>query len=194
MIDAPTYCEIHPDRETSLRCNKCGRLMCTDCAVPTPVGYRCKQCVRQHEDKFFNASEADYIIIFAICAGLTGLGAAIVSALNLPIFIFLLLGLPLGGGVVAEAALRATKRRRGRYSPHIAVAGVIIGGLAGGIVRVLLLYNSLMSEAAAQLPPGSVLPSLSIGDVLPSIFSDLGLLIFIGIVAAAVYGRFRMRI
>src|SRR5512134_2615467 len=132
MTDAPTYCEIHPDRETSLRCNKCGRLMCTDCAVPTPVGYRCKQCVRQHEDKFFNASEADYIIIFAICAGLTGLGAAIVSALNLPIFIFLLLGLPLGGGVVAEAALRATKRRRGRYSPHIAVAGVIIGGLAGG--------------------------------------------------------------
>ena len=34
------YCEKHPDREARLRCNRCNRLMCTQCAVRTPTGYR----------------------------------------------------------------------------------------------------------------------------------------------------------
>ena len=33
-----TYCEVHPDRETALRCNKCGRPMCTHCEVLRPFG------------------------------------------------------------------------------------------------------------------------------------------------------------
>ena len=44
VTDEVTYCAVHPDRETGLRCNKCGRLMCAECAVPTPVGYRCREC------------------------------------------------------------------------------------------------------------------------------------------------------
>ncbi len=68
MSEQLTYCEVHPDRETSLRCNKCNRLMCPDCAVSTPVGYRCKQCVRQHDDKFFTAGQNDYVVIGAVCA------------------------------------------------------------------------------------------------------------------------------
>jgi hypothetical protein len=35
-----------PDRETYLRCNRCERHICTSCAVLTPTGYRCKNCVR----------------------------------------------------------------------------------------------------------------------------------------------------
>ena len=33
-------CANHPDRETLLRCNKCGKPICISCAVRTPVGYR----------------------------------------------------------------------------------------------------------------------------------------------------------
>src|SRR5688572_1451926 len=43
--DGRTFCAIHTSVETTLRCNKCGRYMCVKCAVRTPVGYRCKQCV-----------------------------------------------------------------------------------------------------------------------------------------------------
>jgi hypothetical protein len=33
------YCANHPNRQTHLRCNKCGKPVCTKCIKPTPVGY-----------------------------------------------------------------------------------------------------------------------------------------------------------
>src|SRR6188768_91474 len=123
-----TYCEVHPDRETSLRCNKCGRLMCPDCAVPTPVGYRCKQCVRQHDDKFFSASQNDYVIIAAVCGIVSAIAAAIVLQIGIPSLFLIFIAIPLGGGI-SELGLRLTQRRRGRQSANIAAASVVIGGL-----------------------------------------------------------------
>ena len=38
--------------ETSLRCNKCGKPICAKCAVRTPTGYRCKECVRGQQKIF----------------------------------------------------------------------------------------------------------------------------------------------
>jgi membrane associated rhomboid family serine protease len=34
-------CYRHPERETGLSCNECGRPVCTDCATFAPVGIRC---------------------------------------------------------------------------------------------------------------------------------------------------------
>src|SRR5215813_8342333 len=79
------YCTIHPDRETTLRCNKCGRPMCAQCAVQTPVGYRCRECVRGIQAGYYKATQSDYIVIFAVCAGLTAVAAAILSAISLGI-------------------------------------------------------------------------------------------------------------
>ena len=36
--EAVFHCKNHPDRETLLRCNKCGEPICTQCAVLTDVG------------------------------------------------------------------------------------------------------------------------------------------------------------
>ncbi len=161
-----TYCEVHPDRETSLRCNKCNRLMCTECAVQTPVGYRCKQCVRQQEDKFFSATQTDYIVVFLTCAVLGGIGAVVSLYIGFWIFI-LLLAAPVGGAI-GEAALRLTKRRRGRYSGYIAAAGIVIGAL--------------------------IAVSLLVGGFEPRVFLNVPVLLFVGIAAFAVYGRYRMKI
>jgi hypothetical protein len=193
MTDEVTYCAVHPDRETSLRCNKCERYMCPECAVPTPVGYRCKQCVRQHEDKFYSASRWDYIIVFAVSAILTGIGAAIISSIRIPLLFILILGLPVGG-FIAEATLRATQRRRGRRSNVVAVAGVVVGGLIGGFVQIYLLYQSLAREVSTGLPPGQSIPALPLEVLFSGVFNDLSLLLFIAMVAIAVYGRFRMKI
>ena len=38
------YCIDHPQRETALRCNRCGAPVCTNCIVRTPVGFRCRAC------------------------------------------------------------------------------------------------------------------------------------------------------
>ena len=173
--DQNTYCEVHPDRETSLRCNKCGRLMCVQCAVRTPVGYRCRECVRGQEDKFFNANSADQVIVFVTSAVLAGVATAIMGAISFILFA-LILGLP-AGGFIAEMALRATKRRRGRYSAYIAAGGAAVGGLLALIVPLYARFGSQVFR---------VLPNLAMGQI--------GVLIFVGLMVVAVYGRYQMRI
>ena len=56
------HCYKHPDRETLLRCNKCGRPICQDCAVQTPVGYRCKECIAEQQKVFETATGVDIIL------------------------------------------------------------------------------------------------------------------------------------
>ena len=43
-----------------LRCNRCERPICTECAVLTPTGYRCKECVRGQQKVFDTAKWFDY--------------------------------------------------------------------------------------------------------------------------------------
>ena len=54
--NAPVYCANHPGVETSLRCNKCGKPICAKCAIRTPTGYRCKECVRGQQRIFETAT------------------------------------------------------------------------------------------------------------------------------------------
>ena len=172
-----TYCTVHPDKETALRCNKCGRLMCAECAVSTPVGYRCKQCVRQHDDKFFNASQNDYVIVAAICAVLSGIAAAIVNQIGIPLLFMFFIGIPLGGGI-AELALRATQRRRGRQSALVGVVAVMVGAVLGVLAQITLIIG--------------VIPPLDI--VWRVLISDFRLVVFVGVIAFFVYNRFKMRV
>lgn len=84
-------CYRHPDRETGVSCSSCGRPICTDCMIPTPVGMRCPECAKQktkvHTARSLSASEprATYAII----------GVNVVA--------FLLQTLTGGGGVRARA-------------------------------------------------------------------------------------------
>jgi hypothetical protein len=184
-----TYCTVHPTRETGLRCNKCGRYMCTDCAVLTPVGYRCRECVRQHEDKFYTSSQIDYGIVAAVCVVLSGIAGYIISAIGLFIILMIFIGLPVGGAI-GEAALRAIQRRRGRHSANVAVVSAGIGGFVGG-----LIYNySLLSGYIDQQTGGQGGLAVPLDLVFNMTIQDISLLVFIGVVAFAVYGRFKMRI
>jgi hypothetical protein len=161
--DEITYCAVHTERETSLRCNKCDRYMCTLCAVQTPVGYRCKQCVRQLEDRYFSGTMTDYLIVAGVAALLTaaGLFLLLLTPLGRLWFLVIFIGLPFGG-LIGQLALRLTGKRRGRYSGQVAVAGVLAGGAIVG-----LLTGALLS---------------------------LTVILYIGIVAVAVFGRFKVSI
>lgn len=193
-MDDRTFCAVHPDRETGLRCNKCGRLMCTECAVQTPVGYRCRECVRGQEDKFYKANNYDNLINFAVTFGLTGLASAIIFAIGLPLLFVIILGIP-AGGAIAEASLRATQRRRSRYSGQIGAAGAVIGGLTGGTIYAFSRLNEAYAELVRQM--GARVGELNVSPTLDQAFTlvinQLPLLLFIGMIAFAVYGRYRMR-
>ena len=137
-----TFCARHPERETSLRCNRCDRYMCPACAVQTPVGYRCRECVREQEDRFFSGTGGDYLLVFATSA--VGAGLAQLLAGLLPILFLILLAIPIGGAI-ATLALQLSGRRRGRWSGAVAAGGVVVGSLLfaltlGGLgLRTLLL-------------------------------------------------------
>lgn len=41
------HCYRHPDRETYVRCQRCGRPICGQCQTLAPVGVHCPECVRE---------------------------------------------------------------------------------------------------------------------------------------------------
>lgn len=40
-------CFRHPERETYIRCQRCGRYICPDCQRQAAVGFQCVECVRE---------------------------------------------------------------------------------------------------------------------------------------------------
>jgi hypothetical protein len=142
-VDEKTFCAVHPDVETGLRCNRCGRYMCTRCAVRTPVGYRCKQCVNQQQDAFYKATQQDYLVGTGVALALAvPIGFV---AVRLPLLLILFLGVP-AGILIGEAVFRACGRRKARYLPHIAV-GCIILGVVVGLLPVIGPLLRVMGDA-----------------------------------------------
>lgn len=45
--DAQNRCYRHPDRETFVKCQRCGRPVCGQCQTLAPVGVHCPECVRE---------------------------------------------------------------------------------------------------------------------------------------------------
>ena len=145
--DEVLYCVNHPNVETRLRCNKCGAPICPKCAVRTPVGFRCPQCVRSQQAVFYTATSLDYVV-----AAVVGLVASTVAAFimgRLGIFLALLLG-PVAGGVIAEAVRWATGRRCGRWMWLVVSGCIVTGALVAGLYPFLLFL--LTPRALPYLP------------------------------------------
>ncbi len=157
QMEEKTVCYRHPTVETGLRCNRCGRYICSRCAVRTPVGYRCPDCVRQQQDAFFNAGQSDYIIAAIVAFACTIPIVYILSRLGL-LFI-IILGLP-AGGLVSEIVHRALRRRRGRYTWAIVALAIVAGGIAANFEIVRLILVSGQVQAAAVLLPPAIITAL----------------------------------
>lgn len=147
------FCALHPQRDTELRCNRCDRYMCIDCAKRTPVGYTCRECVRGHENKFYQGTLIDYALVAAVSA----LGGALTVLLTSLVGGFLIIGFivaPAIGGSTAQVALQITGRRRGRHSGTVSAGGLVLGGLAaaffltGTVGLFTLIYLGLAASAA----------------------------------------------
>lgn len=134
MTDAAPkmYCANHPHVETTLRCNNCEKPICVKCAVLTPTGYRCKECIRGQQKVFNTAEWIDYPLIFFVVAILAYLGSLV--ALRTSFFVILLA--PIAGGVIAEAARFVTRRRRSKTLYILAIVAAVAGCLPLGIQLV----------------------------------------------------------
>ena len=154
----PMYCYAHPNRETLLRCNQCNRPMCTACAVHTPTGYRCKECVKGQQRIFDTAQWWDYPIAVVIGGILGWLGSLVSSYVGF----FTIFLAPFAGMIIAEAIRRAVNKRRSRGLPIIAAAAALIGSL---IRPLIMLFFTILSG----------------GGLAEGLFSSLAILIWPGV-------------
>ena len=136
------YCYNHPTRETSLRCNNCNRPICAQCAVRTPTGYRCKECVKGQQ-KVFNTSEwYDYILGFVVAAVLSGIAASLVTVVGrIGFFGWFLIaaGAPTAAVVIAEGVRLITRRRRSRPLFITIAVAVVLGALPTFLIQLISL-------------------------------------------------------
>jgi hypothetical protein len=142
MIDlnTPIYCANHPGVETSLRCNKCGKPICAKCAIRTPTGYRCKECVRGQLKIFDTAQWYDYVLGF-ITAGFLGflasLLASLISGLSFIGWILIIIGAPTAGVIIAEGVRLVIKNRRSRALFITIAVAMVLGALPVIIVNLV---------------------------------------------------------
>lgn len=122
------HCTWHPDRETGLRCTRCGRPMCPECARPHPVGWRCKECAKELRSPLYKVTPAQYagaVIVGTLVSTAIAAGLYLIGGMWF-IVIFIAAG---AGGVVAEAVSIGGGRKRGKGMQIAAAVAVVIGAL-----------------------------------------------------------------
>jgi hypothetical protein len=153
--EAVLVCYRHPDRQTSLRCNRCGKPICTKCAELTPVGYRCPDCVREQQNKFYTGGNLDYVIAVVVALPLSFIAGAvftfIIAGLGFFSWIISFFAAPFTGGLIAEAVRRAVGRRRSRNLSTMVAACLVLG------VAPFILFMLIRGNLYGLIPPGILL-------------------------------------
>ena len=154
--DYELACYRHPDRYTALRCYSCGRPICSRCAVKTPVGYRCPDCIREAEAVFFTARPLDYLLAALVSLPLSVLAGYLVTLFGRGFFFIIIIFFIGGaiGGLIAGVASRVAGRRRGRYLPHVVAASVILGAFVPALPALLAILFGNVAALASLLIPG----------------------------------------
>jgi len=127
------YCANHPGVETGLRCNSCDKPICVQCAIKTPTGYRCPECVKGQQKKFETAEWQDYPPAFITAFLLSLFGGWLVTFLSLltPLFAGILVFLltPTYGFAISELIRRLIKRRRSNRLFKFTAFAIALGAL-----------------------------------------------------------------
>lgn len=151
-IPVGTYCYKHPDRETSLRCKRCEQPICPSCAVRTPTGYVCRDCVRQHQKAFDTALWYDYLIGIGTTFMLSLVAGGILSFIaGFVGFFMFFIAVAVAGGVgvfISNVVLRVTGKRRSRLLFIACAAGVALGAVP---LALFMLFT------------GSIYPLITLG-------------------------------
>lgn len=151
------YCVNHPERQTLLRCNKCGKPICPECAIRHPVGLRCRECAQLRRIPTYDLSSRHYVVALA-----AGLPSAIVGVILGGILGRFLL-IPFIGGfmpwiiaftvglLTAEAISRAAGYKRG-IGLQVVAAICLVSGYFIGHPLALLASSYLMVGRISIVP------------------------------------------
>lgn len=142
MTQSPTVCYRHPQKETSLRCNRCEKYICAQCARRTPTGYRCPDCIKEQSKVFNTAEWYDYVTGFFTALVLSMISTwlmKLISGFGGFFFIFIIFAISTGAGaLIAEIVRKVIGKRRAKPLFITVAAAVALGGLL--VNANILLY------------------------------------------------------
>ena len=138
----PTYCANHPDVETMLRCNRCEKPICARCAIKSPIGYRCPECVKNQQKVFDTAAWSDYVL-GAVSAGILSTIASFLISLIGSIGFFgwflVIAAAPTAGMLIAEGTRFVIKKHRSRNLFITIATAVVVGALPAILLQLISL-------------------------------------------------------
>ncbi|MFE5670338.1 rhomboid family intramembrane serine protease [Agromyces sp. NPDC056523] len=133
------FCYRHPDRQSFVLCQRCGRTICGECQTPAPVGVICPECMREQRASAPRTKPA--IITRARAA--TGRGAPVVtySLIGITIVVYLLQLIP-GLAVTDRLLYAGVYSIPGNFEPWRMLTSVFVHS-TGLIFHVLLNMYTL---------------------------------------------------
>ena len=145
-------CTWHSDRETLLRCSRCNRPMCTDCARQHPVGMRCKSCMKELRSPVYKVTPKDGLRGFVAGVGASAIATvAVALAGTLPIFFIGLIVAYLAGERIGDAVSWGSGRKRGRAMQWVAIASIVVGAVTAQSVAAFVPNPILHPASGAAL-------------------------------------------
>ena len=123
----PLRCANHPNRETYVRCSDCGKPICPDCMVYSPVGIKCQECARLPRSARLTFGPDRWArSIAAVVIGGAAVGYLYYFVLSMVGYFYL--AFIVGGAIgylMGVLVLRSTRYFRGREAAAVAVGGTI---------------------------------------------------------------------
>ena len=151
-------CSMISTLKLRLRCSRCNKPMCTDCARQHPVGLRCKVCMKELRSPVYKVSMMEGLRGFAAGAGAAAL-APLAVALGLRFFFLGLLMAYMAGERIADAVSWGSGRKRGRAMQWVSVAAIVVGAVgiqAASALFPIPFLNPMSSAAPFLILLGSI--------------------------------------
>jgi hypothetical protein len=127
------YCARHPKVETGITCPTCGKPICPDCMVVTPVGMKCRECGLQRGGTLFQVGFGRLML-----AGLVAVVAGAIAALLGEVgFLVIFIGMAYGYGA-GTAIMKSAGMKRGRKMEIVTGVGMVLGALAFKLLPLLV--------------------------------------------------------
>jgi hypothetical protein len=133
-------CANHPEVETTLRCSRCEKPICVKCAVASPTGYKCRECVRGIQKTFETTEWYDYPASIILAAVISFLGSVVIGMFGFFTIIITIFGAPIIGTIIAEAVRSITKKRRSMRLFRIVAIAAAVGAMPLLVITLMNVF------------------------------------------------------
>ena len=129
------HCANHPNVETLLRCNKCGKPICQRCGIRTPVGIRCRECAQLRRPPMYKVGPQHYLLAALVALPVSFVAGLIMQQLGWILAFFLGAAV---GGLIAEVVYRVT-HKRGAGLAWLVSACILLGALPSALLALAFM-------------------------------------------------------